>query len=271
VAAPSSIAARWVVPAAVAIVVHGAAFVTLRLGRVFGWGLEERPPVEVAIEIDEVIEPPPEPEPAPEPEPEPTPEPPPEPATEPPPTPREATPPPEPTAPPPPDAPPPAPGPPAGGEPVPGWLDGPPGQPFQLGEVGPAGTMPVQAPGGGGGAKGTGGGGGGPPDSTGDGPVSIASIKTMPVPIGDTDFVEARRDYPAEASRQGIEGAVKVKLLVDATGAVTKRTLITRLGHGLDELALKLAARLRFEPAKDDRDRPVPATVVWTFTFTLPR
>jgi TonB family protein len=78
-------------------------------------------------------------------------------------------------------------------------------------------------------------------------------------------------DYPPDARRLGIEGQVKVRLKVDAEGNVASRSLVTRLGHGLDELALRLAARLRFKPAIDTSDKPVPATVVWTFTFTLPR
>ena len=75
----------------------------------------------------------------------------------------------------------------------------------------------------------------------------------------------------AEAKRLGVEGQVKVRLKIDAGGNVAGRSLVTRLGHGLDELALKLAGRLRFKPAIATDDRPVPATVVWTFTFTLPR
>ena len=126
--------------------------------------------------------------------------------------------------------------------------------------------------GGTGGGKGTGGGGTGPAAAPAPpAPVSVASIKTMPQPVGDTDFIEAHKDYPAEAKQLGIEGQVKVEVLVDAAGNVAKKRLVTRLGHGLDELALRLAARLRFRPAIDTTDRPVPATVVWTFTFTLPR
>ena len=123
----------------------------------------------------------------------------------------------------------------------------------------------------GGGGSGTGGGGAAPAAPAAPAPVSVASIKTMPQPVGDTDFVEAHKDYPPEAKQLGIEGQVKVKLVVDAEGNVAKKSLVTRLGHGLDELALRLAGKLRFRPAIDTDDRPVPATVVWTFTFTLPQ
>ena len=93
----------------------------------------------------------------------------------------------------------------------------------------------------------------------------------MPRPIGDTDFVEAHKDYPAEATQLGIQGQVKVRLLVDDHGTVLKRSLVTHLGHGLDQLALRLAGKLHFRPAIDVHDRPVAATVVWTFNFTIPR
>ena len=101
-------------------------------------------------------------------------------------------------------------------------------------------------------------------------PLSVASIKRRPKPIGDTDFVDARKDYPPEARRRSIEGSIKVRLVVDEKGAVTQRKLLKKLGHGLDELALRLAAKLRFEPAIDTDDKPVAAVVVWTFHFTLP-
>ncbi len=164
----------------------------------------------------------------------------------------------------------PAPGPPDSADPAPvfvlpeggaggGSIPVPVGTP-RRGPTGPGGT-------------GTGSGGGGQPGGTGaatPAPVSVAAIKRRAMPIGDTDFVEAHRDYPVEAKRLGIEGQVKVRLLVNKSGEVTSRKLITRLGHGLDELAMKLARRLRFEPAIDTDDRPVASVVVWTFTFTLP-
>ena len=210
-------------------------------------------------------EPEPEPEPAPEPEPEPEKAPPPEPKDTPPPEPKSAEPPPGPAAPDP------------AGEPAPGWAVEAPSsdQPYTIDAVpiGQARAPGGRGKGGTGRGKGTGGGGTDPAATGGggDGTVSVASIKTMPQPIGDTDFVDATRDYPPDAKRLGIEGQVKVRLKVDETGKVAARSLVTRLGHGLDELALKLANRLRFKPAIDTTDKPVPATVVWTFTFTLPR
>jgi protein TonB len=137
----------------------------------------------------------------------------------------------------------------------------------------PEGRPPPRGPyGSGGTGTGTGGGGGsnqgaGPPAPP---PVSVAAIKRRAKPIGDTDFVDARDDYPPEAKRQGIEGQVKIRLVVDATGIVAERRLVKKLGYGLDELAMQLAKRLRFEPAIDTTDSPVRSVVVWTFNFTLP-
>ncbi|MBE7454414.1 MAG: TonB family protein [Kofleriaceae bacterium] len=84
------------------------------------------------------------------------------------------------------------------------------------------------------------------------------------------DYFDARKSYPAEARRLGVEGKIRVRLLVDATGKVTQARLLGGLGHGLDELALARARAIEFEPALDSDDRPVASVVIWTFTFTLP-
>lgn len=163
-----------------------------------------------------------------------------------------------------------------------------PGPDDGLGEAAPVWVMPDQGQGGtvpvavgtpktrrvGAGGTGSSTGGGGADDSKGKSvptPVSVASIQRRPMPIGNTDFVDARKDYPEAAKRQGIEGSIKVKLVVDEEGRVAERRLVNRLGYGLDELALRLAKKLRFEPAIDTDGRAVAAVVVWTFHFTLPR
>ncbi len=128
------------------------------------------------------------------------------------------------------------------------------------------------------GRTGSGGSGGGTGGGSGSGvgsgveprPVSVAAIKTPAKPTGDFDYFDAGKEYPAEARALGVEGVIKAKLVVDAEGKVAKVTLIKKLGHGLDELALKRARALAFTPAKDDADRPVSSIVVWEFTFTLP-
>ncbi len=102
-------------------------------------------------------------------------------------------------------------------------------------------------------------------------PVSVATIKKRAMPKGDFSYFDASKDYPPEAKALGIEGVIRVRLVVDAHGKVTSRVLLNRLGHGLDELALRRAAAIAFDPALDTDDRPVSSVVVWTFTMTLPR
>ena len=125
---------------------------------------------------------------------------------------------------------------------------------------------------------GRGGGGGGTGGGSGTGtadeiakPVSVATIKTRAMPRGDYGYFDAGKEYPAEARALGIEGAIRVRLVVDEHGKVKSQVLLNKLGHGLDELALARAAAIEFEPAKDTDDKPVTSVVVWTFTMALPK
>ena len=230
---------------------------------------EPAPRIElVEIEVPPVLQPPPPPVAKPEPEPE-RPPPPPEPQE--PPKPRavravqpDVRPPPDETPPPPPD---PAPDP--GGAPT-----------VSMPDIAPAATGVAAAPGPRNTGKvGRGGTGGGTGAGAGEGsgaepppaPVSIASIKTRALPKGDYGYIDAGKDYPPEARRLGIEGAIRVRLTVDDKGKVKAAVLLNKLGHGLDELALARAQQIEFEPAKDTEDRPVSSFVVWTFNMTLPK
>jgi protein TonB len=119
--------------------------------------------------------------------------------------------------------------------------------------------------------KGTGSGTGAGSSDAPPAPVSVATIKTRAMPKGDFSYFDASKDYPPEAKALGIEGVIRVRLIVDAAGAVKSAVLINRLGHGLDELALVRAKKIQFEPATDTDDKPVSSVVVWTFNMTLPK
>jgi periplasmic protein TonB len=215
----------------------------------------------VEVEVPPVIKPPPPPLPVPEP-PAPV-----EPAPPPRPAPRAAA---VRTAPPPPSAPePPRPSEtpaPAGGEQV-----------VHMDNVAPSATgVPVAVGRPATGRIGRGGSGGGTGAGVGSGtevakPMSVATIKNRALPRGDYAFFDAGKDYPSEARALGIEGAIRVRLVVDETGKVRSSVLLNSLGHGLDELALKRAAEIEFTPATDTDDHPVTSVVVWTFNMTLPR
>jgi TonB family protein len=130
--------------------------------------------------------------------------------------------------------------------------------PRTIGPVGQGGT-------GTGTGSGSGGGAGAPQ------PMSVATIKTRAMPRGDFSYYDLGKDYPAEAKQLGIEGDIRVRLVVDEKGKVTSRVLLNRLGHGLDELAMERARQIEFTPALDSNDRPVSSVVVWTFHMTLPK
>lgn len=126
---------------------------------------------------------------------------------------------------------------------------------------------------------GRGGAGGGTGGGTGLGagsgevpePMSVATIKKRALPRGDYAYLAAGKDYPAEARQLGIEGPIRVRLVVDARGKVKSAVLLNKLGHGLDELALRQANEIQFDPARDTDDRAVTSVVVWTFNMTLPK
>jgi periplasmic protein TonB len=123
---------------------------------------------------------------------------------------------------------------------------------------------------------GRGGSGGGTGAGSGSGtadapaPVSVATIKKAAMPKGDYGYFNTD-EYPAAAKQLGIEGPIRVRLIVDTEGKVKQATLLNKLGHGLDEMALGRAKQIKFDPALDSLDRPVTSVVVWTFHMTLPK
>jgi len=66
-------------------------------------------------------------------------------------------------------------------------------------------------------------------------------------------FIRANLDYPKEALEHRIEGTVSLKYTIDYKGKVTESHVISGLGHGCDEEALRLANLLRFEVPKSGR------------------
>lgn len=118
---------------------------------------------------------------------------------------------------------------------------------------------------------GTGAGSGSGAGETAPAAVSVATIKKRALPKGDYGYFDAGKDYPPEAKQLGIEGAIRVRLVIDEAGQVTSAILLNKLGHGLDELALERAKKIQFDPARDTDDKTVTSIVVWTFNMTLPK
>lgn len=108
--------------------------------------------------------------------------------------------------------------------------------------------------------------GGAKPAAT-EGSAPTSRLKRLPIPVGDPNPIGK---YPDEARRNRVQGKIRLRLVIDETGAVAKITPLNRLGHGLDTAAQRAVRRLQFKPALDANDKPVKATIVWTFTFKLP-
>jgi periplasmic protein TonB len=83
------------------------------------------------------------------------------------------------------------------------------------------------------------------------------------------DSVNLRKYYPAEAQREGFEGDVVLRLLIDSDGSVVKVDLIGDPGHQLGASALKAIREYKFGPAKVN-GVPVATTVPFTIHFTIP-
>ncbi|MEM7106317.1 MAG: energy transducer TonB [Bacteroidota bacterium] len=64
------------------------------------------------------------------------------------------------------------------------------------------------------------------------------------------DFIRNNMKYPKEAAENRIEGTVRVKYTINHLGRVIEAKVISKLGHGCDEEAVRLVKLLRFETEK---------------------
>lgn len=81
---------------------------------------------------------------------------------------------------------------------------------------------------------------------------------------------EVRVDYPAEAKKKGIQGAVVFDILIDASGKVRDIKLLEGLGSGLDEAAMAAIKGFVFEPAAIE-GKPVAVRIRYAYRFVLER
>lgn len=74
--------------------------------------------------------------------------------------------------------------------------------------------------------------------------------------------------YTDLARRNGVEGSIRVVILLGANGKVDYVLFITRLGSGLDNEVLSAVRDIRFEPKKVD-GKPVSTVVTLEYTFDI--
>jgi protein TonB len=90
-----------------------------------------------------------------------------------------------------------------------------------------------------------------------------AEVDTMPIKKTTVDVV-----YPEKARKDGTEGTVWVKALVDEQGMVAKTEVIKSDAPVLEQAALDAARGWTFTPAKKD-NKPVSVWVTIPFKFKL--
>ena len=104
--------------------------------------------------------------------------------------------------------------------------------------------------------RGDGDGGGGPPPAV---PRVTSPLKILSKP---------KATYTDAARTNGVQGSVRLKVTLLASGAVGSITPVSRLPHGLTEQAIAAARQIRFEPKKVN-GVPITTTVTFDYGFNI--
>jgi len=95
-----------------------------------------------------------------------------------------------------------------------------------------------------------------------------AQVTELPRPLNG-ESINLRKYYPPQALKEGFEGDVKLRILIDADGSVAKVDILLDPGEGLGEAAARMVkTEYRFAPATVN-GVPVATTVPFTVHFTL--
>ncbi len=94
-----------------------------------------------------------------------------------------------------------------------------------------------------------------------------AQVNELPQPL-NRESLNLRKYYPAQAKKNGFEGDVVLRLLIDADGTIAKLDVVSDPGQGLGPAAAQAVRELRFSPAKVN-GVAVATTVPFTIHFTL--
>jgi protein TonB len=97
---------------------------------------------------------------------------------------------------------------------------------------------------------------------------AAAQVTELPRPL-NRESVNLRKYYPQQALRDGFEGDVVLRLLIDADGSIAKVDIVSDPGQGLGPAAAEAVRKeYRFAPATVN-GVPVATTVPFTVHFTL--
>ena len=100
-------------------------------------------------------------------------------------------------------------------------------------------------------------------------PLPKAVAPSAPMAKAPKVLFKPKPEYTAEAIKLHIEGTVSVRLRVSASGAVQVLGVISDLGHGLGDSAIRAVQATRFQPATDASGNPVDWEGVVNVAFQL--
>lgn len=102
-----------------------------------------------------------------------------------------------------------------------------------------------------------------PSGGTTEGPAACDEPMVKAKPSG---FVQPQ--YTDDARSAGVEGRVRLRIQIDASGNVSGVSVLSGLGHGLDQAAMSAARRMHFSPATQC-GKPVASSFVIAMRFVL--
>ncbi len=102
---------------------------------------------------------------------------------------------------------------------------------------------------------------GGVKGGTGTAPLTLKSKPEV--------ITEVRARYPDEAQAQGIEGVVKLSVVIEVDGKVSSVKVLKGLGYGLDQAAVEALKKFKFKPAMGSDDKPMKHTIVYSYVFEI--
>ena len=104
-------------------------------------------------------------------------------------------------------------------------------------------------------------------DATTDAPKKKAG-PTGPADTAPDILDKPRPEYTAEGRSLRVEGDVRLNVVFLANGSMQVNNVVSGLGHGLDEAAVRAAQQIKFKPAKKD-GQPVDFPAVVRIEFRL--
>ena len=93
-------------------------------------------------------------------------------------------------------------------------------------------------------------------------------VETMPYPKGGIESIQNKVSYPYNAKLNNIQGMVTVSTWIDSLGIVNKVALVSGIGYGCDEVAMRAIKLTKFIPGKIN-GKPVSVIIQIPISFKL--